>query len=54
FVRSQTGFNVVPVAVIGKEGETSIIEGNLTGSEEIAVKGAVALKANWLGLGSDE
>ncbi|MGR8953289.1 MAG: efflux RND transporter periplasmic adaptor subunit [Gammaproteobacteria bacterium] len=54
FVRSQTGFSVVPVTVIGKEGEISIIEGNLTGSEEIAVKGAVALKANWLGLGSDE
>lgn len=54
FIRSQTGFSVVPVTVIGKQGETSIIEGNLIGSEEIAVTGAVALKANWLGLGSDE
>jgi cobalt-zinc-cadmium efflux system membrane fusion protein len=54
FIRSQTGFNVVPVAVIGKQGESSIIEGNLTGNEDIAVKGAAALKANWLGLGSDE
>jgi len=54
FIRSPTGFNVVPVTVIGKQGEASIIEGELTGSEEIAVKGAVALKANWLGLGSGE
>jgi cobalt-zinc-cadmium efflux system membrane fusion protein len=54
FIRSQTGFNAVPVAVIGKQGESSTIEGNLTGNEDIAVKGAAALKANWLGLGSDE
>jgi RND family efflux transporter, MFP subunit len=54
FIRSQTGFNVVPVIVIGKQGDFSIIEGDLTGNEEIAVKGAVALKANWLGLGSGE
>jgi len=26
----------------------------LTGTEDIAIQGAVALKANWLGLGSDE
>ena len=54
FIRSATGFNVTPIAVIGKQGESSIIEGDLTGNEEIAVKGAVALKANWLGLGSSE
>jgi cobalt-zinc-cadmium efflux system membrane fusion protein len=54
FIRSDAGFNVTPVAVIGKQGEASIVAGNLTGDEEIAVKGAVALKANWLGLGSDE
>lgn len=54
FIRSVTGFNVTPITVIGKQGESSIIEGDLTGNEEIAVKGAVALKANWLGLGSGE
>jgi cobalt-zinc-cadmium efflux system membrane fusion protein len=54
FIRSAGGFNVTPVTVTGKEGEASIVEGNLAGTEEIAVKGAVALKANWLGLGSDE
>ncbi|MGR8981028.1 MAG: efflux RND transporter periplasmic adaptor subunit [Gammaproteobacteria bacterium] len=54
FIRNRTGFRVTPVSVIGKQGEESVISGDLTGSEEIAVRGAVALKANWLGLGSDE
>ncbi|WP_336885020.1 efflux RND transporter periplasmic adaptor subunit [Methylomicrobium sp. RS1] len=54
FIRSATGFNVAPVDVIGKQGESSIVGGNLAGTEDIAVKGAVALKATWLGLGSDE
>jgi membrane fusion protein, heavy metal efflux system len=54
FIRNKDGFKVCPVKVIGKEGEESIISGDLTGDEDIAVKGAVALKANWLGLGSAE
>lgn len=54
FIRTQQGFLVAPVTVDGKQGDESIISGKLTGNEEIAVQGAVALKANWLGLGSDE
>lgn len=54
FIRTQQGFSVMPVTVIGKQDDESIISGELTGDEQIAVKGAVALKANWLGLGSDE
>jgi cobalt-zinc-cadmium efflux system membrane fusion protein len=54
FVRNAKGFVVVPVTVIGKQTATSIISGALKGTEQIAVKGAVALKANWLGLGSAE
>ncbi|MCK9396239.1 MAG: efflux RND transporter periplasmic adaptor subunit [Methylobacter sp.] len=54
FIRTQQGFLVTPVTVVGKQDGESIISGELTGHEEIAVKGAVALKANWLGLGSDE
>ncbi len=54
FIRNQQGFSVSPITVIGKQGDESIISGELTGNEEVAVKGAVALKANWLGLGSDE
>ena len=52
FIRNQDGFKVTPITVIGKQGEESIISGDLTGREDIAIKGAVALKANWLGLGS--
>jgi cobalt-zinc-cadmium efflux system membrane fusion protein len=54
FIRNPQGFSVTPVTVVGKQGDESIISGELTGNEEIAVKGAVALKANWLGLGSGE
>lgn len=51
FIRTQNGFTVSPITVIGKQGDESIISGNLIGDENIAIKGAVALKANWLGLG---
>ena len=54
FIRNQAGFKVSPVTVLGKQGEESIISGDLTGDEDIAIKGAVALKADWLGLGSTE
>jgi cobalt-zinc-cadmium efflux system membrane fusion protein len=54
FVRDNTGFSVTPVNVIGKQGEESIISGELSANQDIAIQGAVALKANWLGLGSAE
>jgi cobalt-zinc-cadmium efflux system membrane fusion protein len=54
FVRNVNGFAVIPVTVMGKQAATSMISGALKGNEQIAVKGAVALKANWLGLGSSE
>lgn len=54
FVRTPQGVVVTPVAVVGKQDSESIISGEMTGNEDIAVQGAVALKANWLGLGSDE
>ncbi len=54
FIHTQNGFKVSPVTVIGKQGEESFISGDLTGNEDIAVKGAAALKANWLGLGGAE
>jgi cobalt-zinc-cadmium efflux system membrane fusion protein len=54
FILTQDGFNVSPVTVIGKQGNESIISGSLTGDEELAIKGTVALKAKWLGLGSAE
>ena len=54
FIRTQQGFLVTPITVVGKQHDESIISGEFSGNEQIAVKGAVALKANWLGLGSDE
>jgi len=53
FIRTQDGFTISPITVIGKQGDESIISGNLSGEESIAIKGAVALKANWLGLGAE-
>jgi cobalt-zinc-cadmium efflux system membrane fusion protein len=51
FSRSDNGFLVKQVKVLGQEGNNSIITGVLTRNEEIAVTGAVALKAHWMGLG---
>jgi cobalt-zinc-cadmium efflux system membrane fusion protein len=54
FVRNKEGFAVTPITVIGKQGEESIISGDLADGTDIAIQGAVALKANWLGLGGAE
>lgn len=54
FIRNPKGFLVTPVTVVGKENDVSIVSGDFTGNEDIAIQGAVALKANWLGLGSNE
>ncbi len=54
FIRNKDGFNISPVTVLGKQGDESIISDGFTGDEELAVKGTVALKAKWLGLGSAE
>lgn len=54
FVRNTDGFAVTEVTVRGKHDDTSSITAPLKGDEQIAVRGAVALKANWLGLGGDE
>jgi cobalt-zinc-cadmium efflux system membrane fusion protein len=54
FVRNKEGFAVTPISVIGKQGEESIVSGELSVNDDIAIQGAVALKANWLGLGGAE
>ena len=53
FVRNDEGFIAQEVTVIGKQGEEATISSALSGNEDIALTGAVALKANWLGLGSE-
>lgn len=54
FVRNKDGFAVKEVTVTGKQDAESLISAPLSGNEQIAIKGAVALKANWLGLGGGE
>ncbi len=55
FVRNSGGFMAQAVHVVGRERHESIIKGNyLHAGVDIAVQGAVALKANLLGLGGDE
>ena len=53
FVRNADGFVVREVKVIGKQGEYSLISGPLITESQLAIQGAVALKANWLGLGGE-
>lgn len=53
FVRTKEGFAVTPITVMGKQGEDSFISGDLSADNDIAIQGAGALKANWLGLGSE-
>ncbi|MDD5228782.1 MAG: efflux RND transporter periplasmic adaptor subunit, partial [Methylococcales bacterium] len=54
FIRSQVGFDAKPVTIVGKQDEESIISGEFTGEEIVALKGAAVLKANLLGVGSAE
>lgn len=54
FVRNPEGFVVREVTVKGKQDGESLISGPLSENEQIAIKGAVALKAAWQGLGGDE
>ena len=51
FVRNQMGFDVKSITIIRKQDDESIIAGQFAGDETVAMKGAAALKANWLGLG---
>jgi len=54
FIRTAEGFIARSVKVIGRELDESIISGKLKPESDIAIRGAVALKANLLGLGGDE
>jgi cobalt-zinc-cadmium efflux system membrane fusion protein len=53
FVRNADGFLATEVSVIGKQDAEAIISAPLTGKEQIAETGSVALKAIWLKLGEE-
>ncbi|MCK5356502.1 MAG: efflux RND transporter periplasmic adaptor subunit [Methyloprofundus sp.] len=50
FLRTQSGFAAKPIQIISKERKKVIISGDLKEQNEIAIRGAVALKANFLDL----
>lgn len=54
FVKEKDGFVASEIKVLGQQSGSSVISGNLTGNEEVAVNNTVALKAQWLGLGGAE
>ncbi len=54
FMRTKTGFIAQPVQVLGRQERKTIITGEIQENSVIALRGAVALKANFLGLGGDE
>lgn len=54
FVRVAQGFEARPVSILGKRGEYTIVNGNFTGTERIAITGLAAIKGAWVGLGGGE
>lgn len=54
FVRSNVGFRAVPVKLLGRSGDSSIVEGALGATDRIAVSGIIAIKGAWTGHGGGE
>ena len=54
FVKTEAGFRVQPVTVLEETREAALISGSLQGDERIAVRGTIALKGAWQGLGGSQ
>lgn len=54
FVQTTAGFRLQPIRILGQTAATATIGGELRGNELVVVKGTVALKAAWQGLGGGE
>jgi cobalt-zinc-cadmium efflux system membrane fusion protein len=54
FVRTASGFAPRAVDVAGKLEREAVIHAGLVPGDEVVVQGVAALKANWVGIGSDE
>ncbi len=54
FVRSASGFRAVTVKVLGRSGNSSIVDGALSASDRLAVSGVIAIKGAWVGHGGGE
>ncbi len=48
FIRTDKGFNALPIEVVASGGQRALVSGNLQSGAEIAAAGVVALKAAWL------
>ena len=54
FVRSANGFIPRVVDLLGETDDQVIIHGDLSGEDQVAVQGTIAIKAHWLGFGGGE
>ncbi len=54
FIRDKDGFKASQVTILGKQAGNSVVTGNLSGDEYIAINNASAIKATMLGLGNAE
>ncbi len=54
FVRTEKGFRAQPVTVVEETRDAVLVTGDLKAGEDIAVRGVVALKGAWQGLGGSE
>ena len=54
FVKTDKGFRAQPVTVVEETRDAVVVAGDLKAGEDIAVRGVVALKGAWQGLGGSE
>ena len=54
FVQTKAGFEARVVTVNSTQNDTSVISGDFTGTEKIAISGTAAIKGTWLGMGGME
>ena len=54
FVRTDKGFRVQPVTVIEEDRDAAQVTGALQAGDSIAIRGIVALKGAWQGLGGSQ
>lgn len=53
FVQTATGFAPKKVTVASEQADKTVISGDLSGTEKVAVTGTVAIKATWVGTGGE-
>jgi multidrug efflux pump subunit AcrA (membrane-fusion protein) len=54
FVRDQNGFTLKPARIIADEGQSLVVDAQISSTDQIAIKGLATLKGMLEGLGSDD